>query len=458
VLFLVAARFLGPSSFGQYMAAAAFVGLFRVLPDFGMAYAATLEISRDRAVAGRLAGGLLGFQTLLSLLTLGLCLGIGRALYADDPATWLAVVVLSVDLLLKAVKSTLRFLLKSLERFGVEALSLLAERLAVLAAGASSLVSGGGVVAFASVFALVRALDAVGLWIYVHLRVVPLRPSRDPALWLDLLRKGLPFAYAGLVITFVFQIDAVLLEAKRGPIEVGWYRAPTLVLEGLTLVPRILGYALLPAMAGYHRTNPESIGELYRRGCKYLMLAGLPIAAFGVIESDRFIPLLFAQSFDRSVLASQILLPAALFMFLSNFSETTLACIERWKTIVIASSLALALNVALNLVWIPAWGYLGSASATLITEAFYLVVTAGAVAKAGHRVAWIGLAGRPLAAGAVFAFTLWLGGSSPFVVAVALASTAFVAATFVFGVWDEKERAALRALLLGRRPDPRPMA
>ena len=46
---------------------------------------------------------------------------------------------------------------------------------------------------------------------------------------------------------------------------------------------------------------------------------------FGVIESDRFIPLLFAEGFDRSVSASRILLPAALFMFLSNFSETTLA-------------------------------------------------------------------------------------------------------------------------------------
>ena len=57
--------------------------------------------------------------------------------------------------------------------------------------------------------------------------------------------------------------------------------------------------------------------------------------------------------------------------------------------------------------------------------------------------------------GAVFAVTLWLGGSSPFVVTVALASTAFVAATFVFGVWDERERAVLRAQLLGRRPDPR---
>ena len=47
-------------------------------------------------------------------------------LYED--VTWIAVLVLSLDLVLKVLKSTLRWLLKGLERFGAEALSLLLER------------------------------------------------------------------------------------------------------------------------------------------------------------------------------------------------------------------------------------------------------------------------------------------------------------------------------------------
>jgi O-antigen/teichoic acid export membrane protein len=455
LLGFLAMRYLGPAGFGQYATAAAFVGLFRVLPDFGMAYASTLAISRDRSLAGRLAGGLLGFQAVLSLLTLALCLGIGRILYADEPVTWLAVSILALDLILKAVKSTLRFLLKSLQRFGVEALSLLAERLAILAAGAASLLTGHGVVAFTLVFAVVRAFDTAGLWAYVHRRVVALRPSRDGALWRELLVKGLPFAYAGLVITLVFQIDAVMLESMRGPEEVGWYRAPTLVLEGLTLVPRIIGYALIPTMAALHATAPAAVGRLYRRGCKYLTIAGLPIAAFGLLASDRFMPLLSGPDYGPSVPACRVLLPAAVFMFLSNFSETTLACIDRWRTIVVASTAALVLNVVLNLAWIPTSGYRGSARATLVTEAFYFVATAGAVAAAGHRLSWLRLALRPMGATAVFAAALWLGRSLPLVVSALLASAAFAAATLALGIWDAKERAALRELLLGHRPDLR---
>ena len=40
----------------------------------------------------------------------------------------------------------------------------------------------------------------------------------------------LPFAYAGAMITLIFQVDTVILETMRGATEVGWYRSPVLVL------------------------------------------------------------------------------------------------------------------------------------------------------------------------------------------------------------------------------------
>jgi O-antigen/teichoic acid export membrane protein len=452
----LAVRWLGPAALGEYTAAAAFVGIFRVLPDFGMAYASTLRISREPSEAGRLTGGLLGFQALLSLVTVALCLALGRQLF--EGVTWLAIVVLSADLILKSVKFTLRFLLKSLELFSVEALSLLAERVAILGFGAWVLWRGRGVVAFVLVFALVRLVDVAGLWAFVHARVVPLRPSADRALWAELFRRGLPFAYAGLVVTLIFQVDAVLLEKMRGAIEVGWYRPPTLVLEGLTLVPRVLGYALIPVMASLHETHPDSVTVLYSRGCKYLLLVGLPIAAFGLLEADRFNSMLFTAAYAPSAPATRILLPAAVLMFLSNFSETTLACVDRWRSIVVASTAALGLNVALNLAWIPSRGYIGAAWATLATEAFYLAATAVAVARAGHAPSWQRLVPRPIGAACVFGAALYLGAAWPLALTAAFGSAAWVAATFLLGVWDDKERSALAQLLHGQAPDPRTLA
>jgi O-antigen/teichoic acid export membrane protein len=459
ILFLLgflAARWLAPTAFGEYSTAFAFVGLFRLLPDFGMSYASTLAISRDRSIAARTAANLLGFQAVLSALTLLLCLGLGRMLYRD--VTWIAVLVLSLDLVLKAVKSTLRWLLKGLERFGVEALSLLVERTGILALGAASLATGGGVVGFVLAFAGVRLLDTTGLAAYVHARVLPLRLGFDRRAWLDLFRRGLPFAYAGLMITLFFQVDAVMLEAMRGAREVGWYRAPVLVLEGLSLVPRVLSYALIPTMAALHSTNAEAVTTLYRRGCKYLLLAGMPVAAFGALASGPFIAFLFGPDYGPSAAASRILLPAAAFMFLSNFGETTLACVNRWATIVVVSTVCLILNVALNLAWIPSHGYEGAAWATLATEGTYFALGAIALRVHGHPIGWLGLAARPALATAAFAAVLWAGRAFPLLVASVLACAAFAAATVALRVWDPQERRLILQMLRRGAVQPETLA
>jgi O-antigen/teichoic acid export membrane protein len=439
---------LGPEAFGQYGAAAAFVGLFRILPDLGMSYASTLAISRDRSLASRLGGNLLGFQVVLSALTLALALGVGRVLF--EGVTWTAVVVLSADLILKALQSTLRWLLRGFERFGAEAVTLLAERVTLLVLGLLVLRLGYGVVGFVLVFLVVRAVDTSGLYGFVHSRVAHLAPAFDRRLWWDLLLKGLPFAYAGAMITLFFQVDTVMLEHMRSDREVGWYVAPVRVLEGLSILPRIIGFALIPTMAALHARAPEKVTELYRRGSKYLLVAGLPIAAFGALAALPFMTFLFGDEYAPSAAAARLLIPAAAFMFLSNLGETTLACINRCGTIVVVSTAALVLNVALNLVWIPRAGAVGAAGVTLVTEGSYFAMTALALEAYGHRPGWLRLLRRPALATAAFAATLWASIGLGLFAASAIASTVFVLSTLALGVWDEREWALARELLRGR--------
>src|SRR5205814_3103999 len=123
-------------------------------------------------------GNLLGFQAVLSVLTLAACLALGARLFSGN--TWLAVVVLSADLVLKSVKSTLRWLLKSLELFAQESVSLLLERSLLLGLGIAALRGGYGVVGFVLVFAGVRVVDTALLAGWIQARVLPLRPSYEP--------------------------------------------------------------------------------------------------------------------------------------------------------------------------------------------------------------------------------------------------------------------------------------
>src|SRR5262249_18040038 len=155
-------------------------------------------------------------------------------------------------------------------------------------------------------------------------------------------------------------------------------------------LPRILAYAFIPTMASLHPQAPEAIRALYRRGTKYLLVLGLPIAAFGALCGEPFMRLLFGDAYTPSGAAAQLLIPASTFMFLSNFGETTLACVNRWGTVVVVSTLCLALNVGLNLWAIPRFGYVGAAWVTLATEATYFLATAIALQRLGLRIDWPG--------------------------------------------------------------------
>lgn len=446
----MAARYLHPEAFGAYSAALAFVGIFRVLPDFGMAYASTLEVSRDRTIAARVAGNLLAFQFLLAGLTVALCLSLGLLVFGGDGhrVTLLAIAILAPDLVLKSVKTTVRWLLKGVQRFEVEAVSLAAERSALLACGFLVLNAGQGALAFVATFVAVRLAGTLGLWAYVTRHVIPLRLRAEPRGWPELLRKGAPFAYVGLVLNLLFMVDVVILERLRGPAETGLYTAPLQILEGLTLVPRIIGYALLPTMAALHVQAPDAVRPLYRRGVKYLLALGLPVAAFGVAEGDRLALLLFGEHYQGSGPLARVLIPIAAVVFVSNFAETTLACVSRWNVVVVACTAALLVELALDFVLVPSRGGMGAALARLVAEVVYAGAVLAGVARAGHTPDAADAAKAAVSALA-FGAALWLLRPLPVLAAAGIASLVLVAATFAVRLWSAEERRFL-ATLLGR--------
>ena len=468
----MAPTLLGPAAYGIFNVAQRVSTLFELLPDCGMAYASTLTISRDRSQARGLMPNVLGLQLLLSLDTVLLLAVVSLLFYGDKPVLRDAILVMAGALVFKAFKNTLRWLLRGFEMFGTEAASLVIERLLTLVVAIGAVMLGYGVLGFVLAIALVRLADMAALFGYVSWRVVPLRPALDHKVAWELLRRGLPFAYAGAMITIFFKVGTVILEQVRGAMETGYYSLPIQVLEGLTLVPRILSYALIPTMALLHARDAGAVAKLYRRGTKYLLVAGLPIVVFGLIAARPFI-LVWGQDYAPSIDLARVILPAALFMFLSNFGETTLACVNRWRSIVVVSTMAVVLNVSINVALISGYGAQGASWATLLTEAFYCVATAVALRRA-VATAWLTLIWRPLLAVSVFAVLLWVAlpmadawrslvapNSAPalfilarlvaLAVAVAPAALGYAGATLVLGVWDPAERRLVADLVLRRR-------
>ena len=222
VLGFLAARLLGPTAFGEYSTAFAFVGLFRILPDFGMSYASTLAISRDRS---RGASGwwadLLGFQAVLSVVTLALCLGIGaRAATTASPG--------SRSSCCPSTSSSRRSsprcagCSRASSASGRRRSRCCVERTLLLVLGVAVLAAGRGVRGLrARLRGRAPRRHRRPRRLRARAACCPSRPAFDPPLWGELLRKGLPFAYAGAMITLFFQVDTVHPRDDARAAEVG---------------------------------------------------------------------------------------------------------------------------------------------------------------------------------------------------------------------------------------------
>jgi O-antigen/teichoic acid export membrane protein len=154
---------------------------------------------------------------------------------------------------------------------------------------------------------------------------------------------------------------------------------------------------------------------------------------------------LFGSDYEQAAGAARIVvIGSALNLFTALF-VTTLVSVGRVRIYIVAALVGLLANVAINLVVIPRYSYLGAAWVTLVTEVAVLAVLIRGVLQIPgfHGLPWPVL-GRSLIAGvALAAAGAALERVAPWPVAAAVAAIAFVAVLHAIGVGG---RGGLRVL------------
>ena len=181
----------------------------------------------------------------------------------------------------------------------------------------------------------------------------------------------------GAATLLLIRIDQAMLTVIRGEHENGIYSAAQRLTEILFFVPLAISNAAAPALL---RSHARGTGEYARRLERYLSIflwIALAIALPVSLLAGRITSTLFGAGFHDSgpVLALHIWSLPGLFMgvAITNWFIAE----ERQGELMLRSVIGATLNVALNLVLIPAWGARGAATATIVAQTFaYFVVNA----------------------------------------------------------------------------------
>ncbi len=448
LLFIYAARVLGAVEFGRYSFAAALGALALVGMDLGLNTLLVRQGARHRQQVGSYAGTLLLLKSALALLVLALLYLFCR-LSAIDPRDAALVLVVALAQTCWGMVEFAVSGLNALERMDQEAWVRSIGRLAALFWAGGLLLAGWGL------WGLVGGLLAANA-LAMTLGLVFLRGQARFSLRLDrrflgrLWRRALPLALVNVFMLVYFRVDMVMLEMMgRSYQEIGWYGAAVRVMDGVGVIPMLVSRSLLPVLSDLAGRDQPALARLYAQGRRLLIIVALP-AALGLWTVRRELTLfIYGAKFAPAAQAFFWLAPALAFLFLSFLQLNTLIAAGRQHQAAWATGISALLNLGLNLVFIPAYGFAGAAAATLVTHLVLCSLCAWFIRDLG-----IGIPGQrelpPLLAAVIMGLGLYFTRGLPLPIIIASAMALYGLALLVLGGITPAELARMWDML--RRP------
>jgi O-antigen/teichoic acid export membrane protein len=116
--------------------------------------------------------------------------------------------------------------------------------------------------------------------------------------------------------------------------------------------------------------NKDEMRRLVQQACEYLAMASLPIFFFVLVASAEIVNLLFGPEFVQGHHALQILMGAFVAICFGYVGGSMIVVLRLQRMFIRYAVIALVINVGLNLIFIPKYGYIAAAWITLVTEVF----------------------------------------------------------------------------------------
>jgi O-antigen/teichoic acid export membrane protein len=365
-MMIVLARYLKPGPYGTYQRAEAFVFLFSIVVNLGLDMILTREVAKHRARASEYFSCILVCKAITGLLAYGIILGVAASRGYSGDLLW-AIRIFGAILLLNSFSETCGAVFQGFQEMRYVALAHLAAQVVFLSAGLTC------VLAHRSLHWILAclALGAITQWVFsavVLRRAFHVRWSFPGfATVRFLLRESLPLALAASFVLVYQQIDAVMLGEFKGDAEVGLYKAGAKFLLLFTVMRDSLMVSIYPVFASLGRSEPARLSSLLSRVVRYQVGLGLYFILCFILLS-RLAPALLGPEYVHSGTLLPILGWILLPQTISIACGRALIATGRQDRLLISTGLSLGVNVGLNLMWIPRWGILGAAGASVVSE------------------------------------------------------------------------------------------
>lgn len=448
IMGLLLIRYLGRAQYGLFASLYAFLYVFQILSSLGIDTIVFRDVARAPQDAARTASRALGLRLVLIGFSM-LASWVAAAFLAPSAAYFWWVVIISTTFLFSFYPYYL--LIYDVElRQGLPKLAMAAFTLAFSGAKLALIVLHAPLSAFVVLEPLSAVATLALAWFLARRMGLGLRPTFEPLHWARLLRETWPAAVAIGFINLYYRVDQLMLLRLSGPEQVGLYGASVRVVELANVIPVTFVASAFPLLARFAVESQEHLERATQLAFRAMAWAGFPLAAWLFLYAETVIRILFDAEFAPAAGLLRLLaisLPAGFVG--SVLFNRLLSTSQQMSAAMLAASVA-AVNVSLNVIWIPRWQAEGAALATAVS---YCAVPILALAlPAARGLGWQAISSmlRPalgIAAAAFLVHVLGVGALAGFFVL----AVSYGGAMLLLREWTSTEARVLRHAC-GRTP------
>jgi O-antigen/teichoic acid export membrane protein len=367
---LIATRALESTGFGIINGAIATVSLITFFSDIGLSTLVIREVARDKSNLSRYMNNVFGAKIPLNILTF-IIIVIVANVFSKSPETIYAIYLIGLSTIITSFYGVFNSVFMAHERMEFQQLGQVLNSAILLGGAVIASYYHMSIIIWASVYLL--ASVAVLLFEYAVCAwkfAVP-RIQLDLGFIIPAIRESLPFALTGQFVTIYYQTSSVLLFYMVGDSAVSWYNLAFRMIQFLGLIPNILFGAVFPVSSRLFATSKDTLRFLFERSLKYLLIFAIPLGVGTTLLASRFTPLVGGQNtgFGPASAALQILVWSEVMIFINMAFSNQLNSINKQTVVTKQTALCAIVNVVLNLIAIPLFGYLGACVVTVLTEA-----------------------------------------------------------------------------------------
>jgi O-antigen/teichoic acid export membrane protein len=232
--------------------------------------------------------------------------------------------------------------------------------------------SNAGIIAVSLGYAAVTALTALTYFMSTR-RMIALGPS-DARLERKLLSSSLPVGLAFVLVISYGRIDQILVFTLAGSRDAGLYGAVYKLLDQSLLAPILLLNTLFPVLAASFPGNLQKVRTVVSWAAHLLLTIAAGLLAVSIVARVALVHALYGEPFVGAADALPILMLAFVFAAMTYLTGKLVIVLGLERRLVVYATIGLLVNIALNVVLVPTFGFIAAAWVTVGTEMLVLAL------------------------------------------------------------------------------------